>query len=120
MAWFENPGDVIIARANAVRPIASSIKRNYSRPTFIAAGEFIMRSKPLAIVLKSDIDLSHYSSRRVRIEAIGAGEFRVTSTLRFWSCERHNFVGRYIRRRAPQCVFYSGNASAPTGYFAKR
>ena len=79
-----------------------------------------MRSKPLAIVLKSDIDLSQYSSRRIRIEAIGAGEFRVTSTLRFWSCERHNFVGRYIRRRAPQCVFYSGNASAPTGYFAKR
>lgn len=78
-----------------------------------------MRSKNLDITLTSDIDLTRGSSRRVTISHAGENIFRVTSTLRFYSCERHDFVRRYLVRRFGEFAFFLGNCSAPKGYLWK-
>lgn len=76
-----------------------------------------MRSKTIDLILSSDIDLTTLSSTRVRIVREGVNEYRITSTLKVYSCERHAFVGRYLRRKKPGLRYIAGNCSAPTGYF---
>lgn len=76
-----------------------------------------MRRHLLAIELESDMDLTALASRRVQIEAIANNRYRVTPQLSLYKCEGSSFVGRYLRRRAPQLGWYAGNASRPTGYF---
>lgn len=78
-----------------------------------------MRSHLLTIELDSDMDLTVLSSRRVQIEAIASNRYRVIPLLNLYKCEGHTFVGRYIRRRAPQLAWFAGNASRPTGYFIR-
>ena len=53
----------------------------------------------------------------MQIEAIANNRYRVSPQLKLYECEGHSFVGRYLRRRAPQLGWYAGNASRPTGYF---
>lgn len=78
-----------------------------------------MRSRDLDITITSDIDLTRGSSRRVTISHVGENSFRVTSTLKFYSCERHDFVRRYLVRCFGEFVFFIGNCSAPKGYLWK-
>lgn len=77
-----------------------------------------MRKSPLERVVDSDVNLVLASSRRVRIEAVEPGVFRITSMLRFYNCsEAASFVGRYLRRKLPGMTFIRGNCSSPTGYY---
>ena len=76
-----------------------------------------MRSKPLNITVRSDVDLSQLTSKRVSINQEGDNIYRITSTLKFWSCERHSFVWRYLNRKKPAMTFFTGNCSCPTGYY---
>ncbi|MFU5274937.1 hypothetical protein ACVXHM_16535 [Pseudomonas aeruginosa] len=76
-----------------------------------------MRRHLLAVELDSDMDLTTLASCRVQIEAIANNRYRVSPQLKLYKCEGHSFVGRYLRRRAPQLGWYAGNASRPTGYF---
>lgn len=78
-----------------------------------------MRRHLLAVELDSDMDLTTLASRRVQIEAIANNRYRVSPQLRLYKCEGSSFVGRYLRRRAPQLTWYAGNASRPTGYFTR-
>jgi len=78
-----------------------------------------MRSHLLTVELDSDMDLMALSSRRVQIEAIAPNRYRVTPLLKLYKCEGSSFVGRYLRRRAPQLAWFAGNASRPTGYFTR-
>lgn len=75
-----------------------------------------MRSRDLDIKITSDIDLTRGSSSRVTISRAGENSFRVTSTLKFYRCERHEFVRRYLVRRFGEFAFFLGNCSAPRGY----
>lgn len=77
-----------------------------------------MRGYQFSVELDSDIDLTTLASRRVRIEVIAENRYRVTPLLKLYRCEGHSFVNRYLRRRAPQLNWFTGNASSPTGYFA--
>lgn len=76
-----------------------------------------MRTKTLHIVVRSDIDLCALSTRRVTISLVEQGVYLITSSLKFWSCERHSFVWRYLNRKKPGLAYFTGNCSAPTGYF---
>lgn len=76
-----------------------------------------MRTHTIDITLSSDIDLRQLSCSRVRIEQVTEGRYRITSPLRLYRCERNAFIGRLLRRRRPGCQAFSGNASAPEGYF---
>lgn len=78
-----------------------------------------MREATLDRTIKSDVDLTKLASRRVSIVQVSGDEYRITSTLSFYSSERNEFVSRYLRRRKPGIAAFSGNASAPTGYFWK-
>lgn len=76
-----------------------------------------MRTLTIDITLASDVDLRLLACRRIQIDLSTEGTYRITSALRLYRCERHSFIGRLLRRRRPGCSAYSGNASAPTGYF---
>lgn len=76
-----------------------------------------MRTKTIDLVVKSDVDLTALASRRVNIVREGIDEYRITSFLKVYGCERHSFVGRYLRRKKTGLKYISGNCSAPTGYF---
>lgn len=77
-----------------------------------------MRKAQMNRIVDSDVDLVVASSRRVRIEMVEVGVFRITSKLRFYNCsEAAYFVGRYLRRKLPGMTFIRGNCSAPTGYY---
>lgn len=82
--------------------------------------EILMRKHQIDMVLHSDIDLTALSSKRVTITRREDGSFHVASSLRFFRCERVNFVSRYLRRMKPGMVAVTGNCSAPTGYFWSR
>lgn len=76
-----------------------------------------MRKAVLDRIIHSDVDLTQLSTRRVTIVKVEEGVFRVTSSLRFWSCERASFVGRYLQRKRPGMTYFTGNCSSPTGYY---
>jgi hypothetical protein len=76
-----------------------------------------MRSHPLDITLDSDIDLRALACKRVSIEQLPDGRYRLTSAIRLYRCEGASFAHRLLRRRRPGMQAYSGNASRPTGYY---
>jgi len=76
-----------------------------------------MRCHHLTVELDSDLDLTALASRRVQIEAVAMNRYRISPQVRLYKCEGHSFVSRYLRRRAPQLGWFTGNASRPTGYF---
>lgn len=76
-----------------------------------------MRTHTIDITLSSDIDLRLLACRRIQIDLTGKDLYRITSPLRLYRCERHSFVDRLLHRRRPGCQAYSGNASAPRGYY---
>lgn len=76
-----------------------------------------MRSHTLDITLDSDIDLRQLACKRVAIEQLPNGRYRLTSTLRLYRCEVATFAYRLLKRRRSGMQAYSGNASRPTGYF---
>lgn len=76
-----------------------------------------MRKKEIDIVIESDIDLTTLSSRRVTFTRLSDNQYRVTSTLRFYSCERHAFISQYLQSKKPGLKSIKGNCSAPKGYF---
>lgn len=75
------------------------------------------RSTNVEIELDSDRDLTKLSCRRVTIETIAPGRFKVTSSLRFYRCEVRTFLHRLLTRRLPGYTYITGGCSAPTGYF---
>lgn len=76
-----------------------------------------MRTHTIDITLASDVDLRQVACSRIKIELTAEHRYRITSPLRLYRCERNSFIGRLLRRRRPGCRAYSGNASAPDGYF---
>lgn len=78
-----------------------------------------MRTHQLTVELDSDMDLTTLASSRVQVEGIAPNRYRITPQLKLYKCEGHSFVCRYIRRRAPQLAWFTGNASRPTGYFTR-
>ncbi|CAN5329293.1 hypothetical protein [Polaromonas naphthalenivorans] len=76
-----------------------------------------MRKSKLSLVISSDVDLTKLSNARIRIVRDERGAFEVTSTLRFYTCEKSQFLGRFLRRRLPGLKFITGNCSAPSGYY---
>lgn len=76
-----------------------------------------MREAELNQVISSDIDLTTLSCSRVTITKEEGGDFRITSKLKFYRCERHGFIDRYLRRKRPGIKWIRGNCSAPTGYY---
>ena len=77
----------------------------------------MMRKHTMDIVIDSDQDLTRISCQRIQFSLLPNGAYQVSSTLRFWRCERHSFLYRLLKRRLPGLRTFKGNASAPTGYF---
>jgi hypothetical protein len=77
-----------------------------------------MRTHTIDVTLKSNLDLTKLSSRRVNITRIDGESFRVVSELKLFKCERALFVGRYLRRKEPRLTHFTGGCSKPTGYYA--
>lgn len=66
--------------------------------------------------IKSNIDLTKLSNKRVKIEALGDGKFRFTSdTLAMPKQWAHQFIFHFLDRRA-NIAWVEGVCSAPTGY----
>jgi len=75
-----------------------------------------MRKHKLNTVLKSDIDLTQFANSRVFIRAIGNDEYRITSKLKFYSCELRTWAFDFIAKLKPYS-YAKGNCSAPYGIF---
>lgn len=76
-----------------------------------------MRTHTIDLKLKSNIDLTRLSSRRIGITRVDGETFRVVSELKLFKCERASFVGRYLRRKEPRLTHFSGGCSNPKGYY---
>ncbi|MFZ3139140.1 hypothetical protein [Polaromonas sp.] len=76
-----------------------------------------MRNSKLNLVVSSDVDLTALSNARIQIVRDERGAFEVTSTLKFYTCEKSQFFGRFLRRKLPGLKFITGNCSAPSGYY---
>lgn len=75
-----------------------------------------MRRHTLDITIDSDMDLTRASTRRVTVTRNANGSFRVTSPLRFYSCERHSFVSRHLTRKLGPYSAIVGQCSSPSAY----
>jgi hypothetical protein len=70
--------------------------------------------------ITSNVDLTPLTNNRIGFEKIAAGLYRVTTRLKFYSSEQHNFIYRFLKRKLI-ITHVVGCCSSPSGYiFGKR
>lgn len=77
-----------------------------------------MRTSILEKKLYSNIDLTQFANSRIQIEFLSNDEYLITSKLKFYSCERNQFVLRFLRSQAKgkyELKYIKGQCSCPYG-----
>lgn len=77
-----------------------------------------MRASTLEKKLYSNIDLTQFANSRIQIEFLGNDEYLMTSKLKFYACERNQFVLRFLKSQAKNkyaLKYIKGMCSCPYG-----